>query len=121
MVTTSLANRAEIGAVERAKRTDPATLAAMVELDPEKPAVDQARLAVWAIVNHVGIFVDGEIGDDVDAGAIAQTARDYMIPVIEVVAALRYYQEHRAEIDWWRERQFIINEAIAARARPVSA
>jgi hypothetical protein len=124
MVAVGLVSRIEIESVERAKRADPADLAKMVEFDPEQPVVDQARLmesgiAVWAIVNHTETFVEGEIGGDVDAAAIVQTARDYMIPVMEVVAALEYYRMHRAAIDAWRERERNIHEALAAPARPV--
>jgi hypothetical protein len=126
MATTEIMNRADEDAVEVAQRKDPATLASLVELDPDQPVADQARLvdsgvAVWAIVNHLGNVAGREIGDKVDAGAIAQTARDYEVPVVEVVAALAFYRKHRSGIDAWRRRTLALHEERAARGRFLAA
>ncbi|SRR5215204_5502081 len=116
----------DVEAAKQARMERPEALASLVELDPDQPVVDQARLvdsgvAVWAIVNHIGNVIDGEIEDDVEATTVAQTAHDYQISAVEVVAAFDFYRRHRAEIDAWRKRTMALHETMAARGRPVTA
>jgi uncharacterized protein (DUF433 family) len=126
MTVAHTISRGEVDAAERARFERSDALAALVELDPEQPVADQARLvdsgvAVWAIVNHVGNLAGEEIAGNVDAMTIARTAYDYDIPAVDVVAALDFYQRHRAEVDAWQRRALTLHETIAAQGRPVTA
>ena len=65
-----------------------------VELNPDKPGFDQARLkefgvAIWALVAYYQV-VNGDLN---------QVAHDYEIPCEQVKAALAYYKRHRTLID----------------------
>jgi hypothetical protein len=124
VASTSTIDRTRIEEVERARQLDKAALLAMVEPDANEPVVDQGQLvesrrSVWAIIGHIESLLGDVIRDDVEPEAIVQAADDFAIPVVEVVAALTYYAEHRQAIDWWRARQVALSEALGARGRPV--
>src|SRR3712207_3920226 len=89
---------------EAAQRWGPEELRRMVGPDPKRPGPDRARLIeegipVWAIIGYVPAV--GGDADPLDSApaTIAQVARVYGISPRAVVAALRYYAEHRAAID----------------------
>jgi len=65
-----------------------------IELNPDKPGLDQARIkdyavSVWALIGY-SRAVDGDL---------ARVAHDYEIPTIYVEAALAYYKRHQAVLD----------------------
>ena len=75
-------------------KRDKDLVARYVELDPNRPSLDEARLVgsgvnVWAIVGYLRVT----------NGDVQQTAHDYDVPEEAVEAALAYYRRHRSRID----------------------
>ena len=65
-----------------------------IELNPDRPGLDQARLkesavAIWALIG----YLRGTNGD------VDRVAADYEIPREAVEAAIAYYERHRALLD----------------------
>jgi uncharacterized protein (DUF433 family) len=117
MTAVGAVDREKIEAVEQAKRLDEATLLGMVEPDPVRPGVERGKLVgygipVWGIIAHLQALTGADVEGDVDPVGIAEAAIDYRIPVEAVVAAIAYYQRHRALIDGL----FARNAAAAERA-----
>jgi hypothetical protein len=80
------------------------SLNAMVIQDPIRTWLERRRLAgyeipVWAIIGHLHAVSQTEIGDRFDPAAVVQTASDYHIPEVAVLAAIAYYRKHRILID----------------------
>ncbi len=72
----------------------PGSLAPFIELDPERPGLDEARLAgyyipVWAIIG----YLEG-VGWDV-----RRAAQAYGVPVEAVEGAITFYRQHAEVID----------------------
>ena len=66
-----------------------------IELNPQRPGIDRARLkdygvSVWALIGYLKQATGGDI---------ARVAADYDVPIEAVEAALAYYQPHPAAID----------------------
>jgi uncharacterized protein (DUF433 family) len=71
-----------------------AELDAMIEQDPGKPGRHNARLAEYG--THVWAIIASLQGT---GWSIAQTAKNHQLPEAAVVAAIRYYENHRDLID----------------------
>ncbi len=72
--------------------------------DPHRPGAARARLLVeqipvWAIVGYAGAVGGTTEPADVTPETIDRVAHDHDISVEAVVAALRYYEQHRGAID----------------------
>ena len=66
-----------------------------IELNPQRPGIDRARLkdygvSVWALIGYLKQATGGDI---------ARVAADYDVPIEAVEAALAYYRRHPAAID----------------------
>ncbi len=75
-------------------RDDDTLITEYLEINPDKPGLDQARLkeygvAVWAIV----AYYQAVNGDS------RQVAQDYELPPEQVDAALAYYRRHQTLLD----------------------
>jgi uncharacterized protein (DUF433 family) len=75
-------------------KDDDALITKSIELNPDKPGLDQARLkeygvAVWALVAYCRAA----------NGDLDQVVQDYEIPREQVEAALAYYRRHRTLVD----------------------
>ena len=69
-------------------------IADYIELNPDKPGLDQARIkeygvAVWALMAYY----------QATSGDINRVAADYEIPAVHIEAALAYYKRHQALLD----------------------
>jgi uncharacterized protein (DUF433 family) len=73
-----------------------------------RPALLGTRLDVWQVIDTVREH----------DGSVAQAADYLSQPEIKIRAAVRYYADHRDEIDAWaqREREFALREEAAFRA-----
>ena len=74
--------------------TADALIAEYIELNPDRPGLDHARLkefgvAVWALIGYLR-----GADDDIDG-----VAADYEVPREAVLAAIAYYERHRALLD----------------------
>ena len=74
--------------------TADALITKYIELNPDRPGLDQARLkesavAIWALIG----YLRGADGD------IDRVAADYEVPREAVQAAIAYYEQHRALLD----------------------
>ena len=79
-----------------------------IALDPLHPGVERARLVeygipVWPLIGDM-IRAEGDVDDD----EIAWVARDYMIPVAAVRAAVAYYHDHRHAIDAFLDSNYVV-------------
>jgi uncharacterized protein (DUF433 family) len=71
-------------------RDEDTLIADHIELNPDKPGLDEARIkgygvAVWELIAYYQA-ANGDIG---------MFARDYEIPAVYVEAALAYYKRHQ--------------------------
>jgi len=97
-------NERATGTIQQCAEEDAAGLERMVGTDPHRPGSADARLVaeqipVWAIVGHVTALASASTPGEITEATINAAAHDYDIPPVAVVAALRYYDRHRAAID----------------------
>jgi hypothetical protein len=76
----------------------------MVGPDPHRPGPARARLLVeqvpiWAIIGQIGAVGGTTEPADVTAATVFEVAHDFDIPEVAVIAALRYYEQHRGAVD----------------------
>lgn len=74
--------------------TDEERIARYIELNPNRPGLDEARIvdygiAVWALIGYLRAA----------GGDAARVAADYAVPPEVVEAAQAYYRRHPALID----------------------